>query len=149
MDREAVFEFRCGTKRQAGEVAAWLECEDWPDDLRAMLQDAFGDLDDLASIVFAVDARGSRVLVQATDQSSLEMTVTALDYAMQNWSSVPSPQGFTFAVARPIQFDLETGEIVDRGEYDGGAVLLRRGAEPEYFSASEWLKAKLRSSRRR
>jgi hypothetical protein len=50
-----------------------------------------------------------------------------LDYTTQKWRSVPSPQGFTVARARPPEHDPETGDTADPGEYEwwGGAAATR------------------------
>ena len=64
---------------------------------------------------------------------------------MQKWRGVPSPQGFTFGLARQPKFEADTYETLDHGEFDGGAVLLRRGAEPEFMSGGGWLEAELRT----
>ena len=144
MDGEACFRFRCGSALQAMNVADWLECEGWPDDLRSIMEMSFGDLEDLASTVFTASAKGRVVHIQATGASSVEMAMVVLDYAMQRWRSVPSPQGFVYGLARQPKVDPDTYENLDRGEFDGGAVLLRRGAESEVMTASGWLKAALR-----
>ena len=147
MEGEAVFEFNCGSSTQAAEVADWLECENWPDELRSRLEATFGDLSGLASIVFAADEICRGVRVRATGLSSLEMLTMVLDYAMQKWRSVPSPQGFTFGLRIEPKIDPETYETLDPGEYDGGAVVLRRGAEPEVLTASTWLETVLRGAK--
>lgn len=143
MRGEAVFLFKCGTDAQASQIEDWLECENWPDELRAILEEKWEDIDDLAAIVSQADADRSSVLVQATGSSDLEVMVDVLDYAMQSWDSVPSPQGFSFGLALEPALDDENYEIIDFGKYDGGAVVLRRGAEPEIVQGSAWLDAVL------
>jgi len=139
MDGEAIFTFKCGTAAQADQVAQWLCCLDWPDDLRKRMEDIFGSFEDVASTVFSAEAKGREVIIWATDRSSLDLMVDILDYAMQTWRSIPSPQGFTFGLARAPKLDPITYEVVEPGEYDGGAVLLRRNELPEIMIGSSWL----------
>ena len=147
MKGETVFKFKCGSSTQARQVADWLECEDWPDDLRLFMEEAYGSFENIASIVRQADARGRNVVIQATDLFSIEMTMEICDYALSRWRSVPSPQGFTFGLARQPTLDPETSELKDLGEFDGGAVFLRRDTAPEFFTASSWLKMKMRKQR--
>ena len=144
MEGEACFKFKCGSALQAATVADWLECEGWPDDLRQKMESSFGSFEDIASLVLQADAEKRNVLIQARDGSSLDAMVEVLNYAMQKWRSVPSPQGFTFGRARKPKVDPKTYENFDFGEYDGGAVLLRRGAEPEIITGASWLEYKMR-----
>lgn len=143
MNGEAAFVFKCGTEEQANQIQDWLECEDWPEKLREQLEEECDDLENLAAIVFSADPEGNSVVKEATGPSSLDTLVTVLDYAMQTWGDAPSPQGFTFGRTKYPADDPITYENVDLAEFDGDAVILRRGREPDILSGSIWLDAVL------
>ena len=147
MEWEAIFIFKCGTKTQAKCVVDWLLGKDWPDELRAQLEAAFGDIVEHASIVPLAQTLGRRVGVWGTNPSHMGMVGAILDYALQTWPNVPSPQGFSYGKAQKPKIDEIADENLNMGQFDGGAVLLRRGAPPEIMVGSLWLKEQLRGAK--
>ena len=145
VEGEAFLIFECGTPIQAQTLEDWLEGESWPDDLDAQMEDKFDDPDDLASLALHATAKGRRVLINAYGLRAPDLLMLILDYAMQKWSNLPSPQGYTFSVGKQPQPDHTSEWPIDGGYFDGGAVVLRRGAEPEMTIGRNILWAALRN----
>jgi len=100
MEGESLFYFKCGTKLQAVDVADWLQCENWPDDLRLLLKEAFGDFSGWPSIVFQAEVIGRRVFVDATGSSALGNPSSRLILTRRSITENLTAERFCFVVAR-------------------------------------------------
>jgi hypothetical protein len=78
--------------------------------------------------------RGGAILSFTSEEAPIEALVDVLHRAMQSMPDVLSPQGF------------EWGYSADKprsGDCGGGAVVIRRGSEPEWIETGQWLSAAL------
>jgi hypothetical protein len=141
--------FKVGSTEQVQKLIRWLQGEDLPEELRKKMvetspdcfdpeegqEDWQGDLND----TICDNAEHDRVDDQdgvyvGVSEGNLDLLATILDHALQNWPDVPSPQGFEWA---------SWCSRLRVGEFAGGAVALRRGVEPCWFTTGRWLQQQL------
>lgn len=133
---QASFMIQCGSVELAANVAEWVNGEgNYPQKLRELLENEGMDFDgDIPSYTIAdATIEGDEVWVNF-QEGNLAAIATIMDYIIQEYPPVPSPQGFTWA---------NTCSKPRIGEFDGGAVVVARGQDWQWLNSGTWLQEQI------
>lgn len=135
------FAFNVDTPEHAEQLVLWLHGKSLPDELKAKMIEASPDCfvdDDLQYTIVEVaefdEDQAGAVYANIQEGGDFELLSVVLSFALDVWPEAPSPQGFAWA---------NTCSAMRIGEFSGGAMVVRRGAEAEWMNTSTWLMERL------